>query len=318
MPISAAPEIENTDYYQTHFGIESPFSYKLRRLDQGDQRWYMYTDEALDIRYCMSATTFSSMSLGIGIELAKYMQEMGKAAADLHKYYAAEYGTFFHIEASKALRAQEYDFGANGFVAEMRVTEWMEKKKIPMHEKWYFLRRFYKDMASLLMFMEERNVKLIGVEFPLVSYKYDLACCVDLIAEMDWQGTRKNIILDFKTGAHFFKEHVLQLELYRMMWNEHFGDIIPVDLIFNWRPNAFRLGNKPSYTLKNQTDQGVDTEGRIMTAIMEGAFDKQPRAQFILEGKYEVGGKKSVEQNIKILDFEILYKNELENATKKA
>lgn len=308
-PITMIPQIADSDFVKKHFGIASPFEYKLRRLDQGNERWYLYTDEETgDLRHCMSATTFAEKSMGMGYGLLNYLMEMGKEASDLHKFWAAEYGTFFHIEAGDALSNGYYNFGPDGVLAELKLMEYFERLEgFPLKKlKWYFIRKFHKDMASLFQFIKDRNVKVIAVEFPVMSYKWQIAGTIDLICELDFNGKRIICIVDFKTGKGIYEIHPLQLLLYQEMWNEHFSDICEVTHLFNWKPSDFKVEKSPTYQLKNQTNSVLDWEGRLMIGINEGWFDKSPRANYLMHGQIKVGD--SIDDNVKVLNHLEMYK----------
>jgi hypothetical protein len=218
-PIFADPMLLNSTY-AGHLGIEgiiSPFKYEIRRLSQFDERWYSYwNDTEKQLYYAMSVTTFTHKSMGMSPYLLNYLMDMGKEASDIHKKWAAEYGTFFHIEAGNFFASGEYDFGPNGWLAEDRLSAYMlqsigesDYKKL----KGYFLRRFYKDMAAVIQFASDKKVQPIGVEFPIISYKWPLASVIDLVCRLEFGGKMVNAIVDFKTGANFFEEHQLQLAL---------------------------------------------------------------------------------------------------------
>lgn len=320
-PLFVADELLATEYAQKHFGIESPFKYKIRRLTMFNERWYVTMDDALnEMRFLMSVTTFCAKSMGgISPYLLNYLMEMGKEAADLHKKWAAEYGTFFHIEVARLFKLGYYDFGADGFLAKERLLEYMnshigtsDTKKLIA----FWTKKFFKDMAAMLKFCKDRNVRPIGVEFPILSYKWDLASVIDLICEMDFDGKRIHAIVDFKTSTDFHEEHQLQLNCYKELWNEHFGEILPIEHIFNWKPNDFHVNSpsqkqtKPSYTLTNQTNNDFDIEGRLMIGVNEGWFLRTPTPHYYFDGIVRLG--EDVSEKAIILDFSEKFKKEVE------
>ena len=100
-----------------------------------------------------------------------YLLENAKEATDLHKFWTAEYGTFFHIEAGEMLTNGFYSFGADGIVAKRKLALYMMDKGIPNKLYWFWIRKFQKDMACLMQFVKDKNMlifnglkKIIGVQ----------------------------------------------------------------------------------------------------------------------------------------------------------
>jgi hypothetical protein len=316
VPHAIFEPIASTKFSFDHLQIQSPFS--IRRLSKGDDRWYSHEIQGSDERrYCMSVTTFVGKSMGLDRNLMSYFMRMGKEAADMHLHIAAEYGSYFHIEAGEFLKSGEYDFGYNGFLSENKTIEYMAAKlKIPSEKmQWYWIERIQKDMASFITFCEEREVRPVAIECPIISYDYPLGSVIDLVCQCKFDGEVVNAIVDYKTGENFYKEHEFQLQLYKKMWNEHFGDIFPITHIFNWKPNDWDITKKPTFTFKNQTDcEKVDIESRLKTAIAEGMF-KAPKPKFLMEGKY-VSGKGEIASHIKLKDYLTIMKDIAANENK--
>lgn len=313
VPHAVFAPIAGTDYAKAHTEITSPFA--IRRLSKGNERWYSHQMIGSDERrYCMSVTTFVNKSMGIDRNLMSYFMEMGKEAADMHLFFAAEYGTYFHIEAGEFFKTGEYDFGVNGLLSELKTLNHMAGiPGLPVSKlQWYWIERIQKDMASLITFAEERKVVPVAIEFPIISYDFPLGSVIDLVCQLEFNGKIVNAIVDYKTGENFHREHEFQLQLYRHMWNEHFGDIFPVTHIFNWKPCDWDIDKKPTYTLKNQTKaQNVDIYSRLQAAKNEGLFDNGPKPKIVMNGKYQ-SGKGNVSELIQIKDYITLLK-EIQN-----
>lgn len=297
---------------EKYVGVESPFKGALRRLDLGHKRYYVYTDPENKVRFCMSATTFMKVTLGLDENLANYFKEMAKEAVDAHLFFSAEYGTFFHIQASNFLKAGQYNFGPNGFIADLQIEDYFSAiPDYPLSKLGGYIKsRFRKDMAGWIQFCYEKNVRPIAIEFPIVSYEYPVAGSIDLVCEMDFNRKRVIAIVDIKTGIINSRSHAGQLQLYKRCWNEHFKDLgLEVTHVFNFSPKNFR-GAKPTYELKNQTNTPIDIESRLKLAANEGDFGAKPKPKFNLSGVVKLG--EDLSQVIQMEDHEDLYSTEIE------
>ena len=297
---------------EKYLGVESPFKGALRRLDLGHKRYYVYTDPENRTRFCMSATTFMKVTLGLDENLANYFKEMSKQAVDAHLFYSAEYGTFLHIQAANFLKAGQYNFGPNGFIADLMIEDYFSAiPDYPLRKLGGYIKsRFRKDMAGWIQFCYDRNVRPIAIEFPIVSYEYPVAGSIDLVCEMDFNRKRVIAIVDIKSGIINTKSHAGQLHLYKRCWNEHFKELgLEVTHVFNFSPKDFR-GEKPTYELKNQTKSRINIERRLALALDEGHFDSKPKPKFNLSGVIKLGQDPS--EVIEMYDHEDLYDTEIE------
>jgi len=61
----------------------------------------------------------------------------------------------------------------------------------------------------------------------------------------------KVIMVDFKSGKHFYTGHAAQLHIYNRIWKMRFPQIV-IEELFNWSPSDWR--SEPSYHFKQQTN----------------------------------------------------------------
>lgn len=305
-------EIMDSNFFNKHFAVDSPFP--LRRFDRGNQRYYGWFDEEIkgengqmgDYRYFMSVTSFAGRyrtSLAGGYDgLLDWYADLGKAAGDTISFWASEFGTLCHIEANRAITEGGYDFGFNGLNCEAVVMDYLEARpRIPFNEVIHvWIEKFKKFMAAFCQFIEDKEVSPIATEFPIVSDRCGLGGCMDLVCELTFNKKRVIAIVDYKTGTNFYPEHNLQLQVYKMLWNEWFADHHEVTHCFNFAPNDFK-GAEPKYKWKNQTETKLDVQGRILIAQNEG-WVKNPKGIFQTSGKIEFGVNK-IADCIKVTDY---------------
>ena len=71
-------------------------------------------------------------------------------------------------------------------------------------------------------------------------------------------------IIDLKSGKKgFYDSHVIQLNMYRKLWNENFPSI-PIHHIYNWAPKDWR--EDVGYSFVSHTDKWI---GKLMDPIIE-------------------------------------------------
>lgn len=220
-------------------------SQRLFRLDSEDDRYY-YNESK---RGYLSVTSAIKKSLPISPGLLKYYADNGWDAVQETLNSTSEKGTMMHmvflqiINEGRGNFEQIWNFAfdyAKGAGYEKNAAEWADFA--------------CKATASLLTFFKEKEVDIIAAEFPVASNKYNVAGMIDLICEMTFNKKRVNAIVDYKSGMKaFYPSHEAQLQVYKMIFNEVYGDIVPVEMIFNWSPKDFIDYTNPTYNLKNQT-----------------------------------------------------------------
>lgn len=190
-------------------------------------------------------------------EMAVELGSLG--AADEYVESTANYGTALHICTA--------DYCRNNGVNWAEFERWAIDYLIAANFKNGTLNSAFneltKDFAALLQFFHDYNVTVIAVELP-AFLREGVATLLDLVVEMDAKQytdktpmekrQRIKSIINIKSGKKgFFKEHLLQLEGERRMFNQTFGKLVGYEIehVFNLAPNNWLT--VPTYTLTNQT-----------------------------------------------------------------
>lgn len=250
------------DYVEELSGIVP--SEHLWRYDKEDDRFYFLKRDTGVIPF-LSVTSFTGRSLPTSKHLIKWQSDNGFDVAQYKMNLAAEYGTLAHVWLLGILLTKQCNFAEIPYFILSNVSEIYK----PSVGNW--IRRLEKDSLGFLQFISDRKVEVIGVEFPVWSNIFGLAGCIDLIVQLDFNGSRVNSIVDLKSGRKgLYEGHELQLECYKRIWNEQWADVFNVTHIFNWKPNDW--SKKPTYTLKNQTSNRFvnSCEARMSIARLEG------------------------------------------------
>ncbi len=151
--------------------------------------------------------------------LDKWRQRVGQAEADKITTQAKNRGTAIHTLAERyLLNIEDYDAGA------MPVNKF--------------------DFQAIRKILDENVDNLIGIEYPLYSYRLKTAGRTDLIAE--WQG--RPAIIDFKTSRkikkpEWIENYFLQATCYSLMVQERINiscpDIVIIIAVDHEEPQIF-------------------------------------------------------------------------------
>jgi hypothetical protein len=240
------------------------------RLGGTNQRVYYTIDQSGEPSFYSSVTDFIKKSMPTSPHLIKWIADMGIEESKAYAQDRADYGTFMHIECGTLLITRKLDLDS----MRDRLLAYIEEKKLPQDFVNY-VDELKKDLLAFAQWVIDYKVKPLAVEIVLASDELGVAGAIDLPCELTIErkgffgeeyksGPQKGMpkeskqefriraIVDFKSGRKgFYEEHELQLETYRMMWNEEFPDL-PIDDIFNWSPKDWR-GPVPTYNFKDQT-----------------------------------------------------------------
>jgi hypothetical protein len=144
-----------------------------------------------------------------------------------------------------------------------------------------------KDLLAFAAFCNEKEVRPIAIEVPLVSETLDYAGTLDLVCELTFNRKRVRAIVDLKSGKNgFYEDYEIQLEAYRQLWNDQFPTM-PIDMVFNWAPKDWR--DKPTFDLKNQTDAESAAKWPLLVQIYKQTHEIKPRAHKSIGGKLKLG-----------------------------
>lgn len=238
--------------------------YTLYRATGGDARWYYRAD--VD-KYYPSVTTVIHATTPTPYGVIEFFKN--HPDPDGYRDERAAYGTWMHMQLAKLLIDGVYDFdGLNDSLEVAAADAGLMLSGLGWQQDGA------KDILAFAAFLKDHDVKPLAVEVGL-SCEKGFAGAVDLVCEMtvseegDWgevyksgprkgetkltkEDVRRIAIVDFKSGKKgFYESHEIQLQMYRMMWEENFPDV-QVDYLFNWAPTDWRTS--PSYSLKDQTE----------------------------------------------------------------
>ncbi len=243
-------------------GIASP--YKLFRYDGGADRYYfVQMSEGGELAPVISVTSLSQKVLNNAAILMKWQDNVGGGEmANYIKNMRAEYGTLVHIIFAEILKTGQFDFD------EYRMRAW--KTAIDLGYKfeadtWSI--DIIDDVVAFMTFLIEKEVEVIGIEFPIADVGLGIGCTLDLICRLKFGTKKVNAIVDFKSGRKgFFEGHEYQLGIQRLIWNLNFKSIFDVTHVFNFAPTASL--NKEKYKLKNQTDSVLVQNAEIEALLV--------------------------------------------------
>ena len=297
--IDTSKEFKNLNYEEVEAFFVSPqftnivSPFQIKRIQSGGDRYYCTYKES-EPKFYLSVTSFTSKCLP-NPYLSKWRGDLGNELADFKADLAAHYGTFMHIEIGDFIKNNTYNFDD----ADERVIDYLLCHNLSMKLISEWVDKIHNDMLSFAAFCSKNEVQSIACEFPIVSDTAKVGGCIDYVVNMKFGAKRVNAIVDFKSGRKgFYESHELQLKIYREIWNETFGDILPVTHIFNWAPTDWKCG-VPKFKLKNQDNGNLICEHYLNLGLAHG-FTKQPRA--IKRGKGTIQfGQKELKQNVSVV-----------------
>ena len=237
-------------------------NYRLYQLNSRGKRYY-YTFEGDEPVFYPSVTTMLSAVMPENKILTEWKLSLGKEKAEAYTMERANYGSFVHGQLARMMIAGKYNLD----LVREELGKYCERNGLPdsfvdLHEE-----EAKADLVAFAKWMYDYDVKPLAVEISLRSElgyagTIDLPCNMRLYSREDKKhsddNTRINAICDYKTGKKgFHDDNAIQLELYRMMWNENFD--MNIDRIFNVAPKDWRGTVKkiPSYNFVEQTDNPV-------------------------------------------------------------
>lgn len=207
----------------------------------GKQRWY-FTETPRSVKLFESTTTWIKRVLPMSYGLLQWFKKNDEAMIEEVLNDTSEYGTFFHIEASKLIINKEYDLGAIPIVVGAYATS---------ADRTWWTEKLTNDIISLAQFLKDKNVEPLACELTLTSEKggFRRAGTLDLPCKLTFNKKTVIAIVDFKTGG-IWDEYKFQLEDYKRLFNENYPGI-EATMTFNWSPNDWK--DKPTYKFVNQT-----------------------------------------------------------------
>ena len=240
---------------------EIPAPPPLFRYDASGQRYYAEVTSAGNVIWYPSVTTVIRATSPMAPGLLQWYMKNG-ADANKMRDDAAERGTEMHILIADYLTGRGVDLdGRSEFQA--------------------------KALASFDAFAKEYEVEPLAIEILLHSKDHVFAGTADLICRMTYKGQRVTALIDFKSGDSFYRDHAVQLEMYRLAWHEHDGNTHPIDCVCNWSPKDWRT--KPTYNLKEQSGVSSVREVELRSQLFRIANDCKPKARLRVGGQLPHG-----------------------------
>lgn len=308
-------------------------NYKLWQLNTRGKRYYYTLDENGDPIFYPSVTTILRNVMPENKFLTEWKLGKGKDEAEAYTMERAAYGTFVHGQLAQLMIARKYNLD------EVRdaLSKYVEREKLPLgfveaHEE-----EAKADIKAFAKWMKDYDVKPYAVEVSLYSPSYGYAGMIDLVCNMrstsiederkalekagddekkiakvrEKFSTRIDAIVDFKSGKNgFYEEYKIQLELYRMMWNETFPDA-QIHNIFNLAPKDWTktVNKKPSYSFEEQTDS---PELKKIPALLElfSFMENEERKVCVISGMIDLDSDE--DDNVRVYTLSELVKERAE------
>lgn len=255
-------------------------TYRLWQLNSKGERFYYTLDAEGNPIFFPSVTTILHAVMPENKFLTEWKLSLGKDEALAYTMERANYGTFVHSQLASLMILRRYNLDS----LRESMGKFVERENLPegfidAHED-----EARADIIAFAKWMKDYDVRPYAVEVSLYSSRgyagmIDLVCNMREFSLEDEQKAREkadgdekklakieekfssriDAIVDFKSGKKaFYDEYVLQLALYKEMWNENFPDKT-ITRIFNVSPKDWTKTAKkaPSYNFEEQTDKPI-------------------------------------------------------------
>lgn len=262
----------------------------LRRITYNGNRFYFEVLGTGDVNLFSSATTLIKdgyVDTSGALDAWRLKQRILGKDPDVISTERADFGTIMHFLFGCLLMKINIPFSVTGLKMFMKAH--YDDLKIDNDRIDFILDKYavelLEDIRSFLKWVKDFNVKPLAIEIMLRSEKWMVASAVDLICEIDKEvkevgyfgevykkktgdkmagdpklserkvSKRVVIIVDFKSNrdGNFYPSYALQLELYKRMVYENFGDLLKIEGIYNFAPKSWGDGKRP-YHFRERTD----------------------------------------------------------------
>ena len=268
-------------------------NYRLWQLNSKGERFYYTYDSEGNPVFFPSVTTILHAVMPENKFLTEWKLSMGKDEAMAYTMERANYGTFVHGQLASLMIARKYNLDS----IRDEMGKFVEREKlhegfIDAHED-----EARADIIAFAKWMKDYDVRPYAVEVSLFSEAYGYAGMIDLVCNMrefsledelkakekadgdekklakvkEKFSSRIDAIVDFKSGKKgFYDEYILQLSMYKDMWNENFPDH-QIGRIFNIAPKDWRgtANKRPSYTFEEQTDKSIVSQIPVLLELFK-------------------------------------------------
>ena len=290
------------------------------RLTLDGERYYYRAVEGGDVRIYASGTNLIKDGYADDKTMLEewkgQLKMLGKDPVAVAEY-EADKGTIMHYLYGLYLMGREFVLSRSfirRLVKEAKITISGENRKRFL-ESDDDVDNMIQRMVRFAKFCSDYKVEPILIEKILSCEKYCVASPIDLVCRMteetweegyfgatyqrDTKDHKKGepklerrkkedtyfAIIDFKSGG-IWPKHALQLELYRRMVAEWYGELLPIRKIFNFSPKS---ESSKGYTLRDQT---ASKEIRKADAVFEqGAINhsNKDKVYKTYEGRLSIG-----------------------------
>lgn len=208
------------------WNLQQPRPDALFRYDDAGERFYGRVVNG-NVWWYPSVTKIIKATSPTPPGLMQWYAKHGFEEANKLRDDAAERGTEMHVLFERYMSGQYVDMSS--------LSEF-HAKALMSFDQWY----------------RDYEVEPLAVEVLLHSDTYGYAGTADLVCRIKGG---KVVLVDFKSGSSIYDDYAVQLEMYRIAWNEHadMHDIPQVTEVYNWLPKDWRKG--PTYTFKDQTGE---------------------------------------------------------------
>lgn len=243
-------------YYNAN-ALRQP-NYRLCQINAGGMRYYYNLNES-GCEFYPSVTTIIRKCAPENFILTEWKLTLGKEAAEAYTLERANYGSMVHGFLEELIVTRSFPLDE----MRERIKHYAEIHSLPpsfvdVHEQ-----EAKEDMLAFAKWMKDYDVRPLAVECAIYHPTLKYAGLIDIVADLrkypigDKHGDeRVRAIVDAKTTRKdFHAEHIWQLEMYRLAWNELFPDL-EINEIANIRPKAWSSTAKKaiSYGFEWQTD----------------------------------------------------------------
>jgi hypothetical protein len=208
------------------WNLQQPSPDALFRYDDAGERFYGRVVNG-SVWWYPSVTKIIKATSPTPPGLMQWYAKHGFEEANKLRDDAAERGTEMHVLFERYM---------SGHLVDMTSLSEFHAKALMSFDQWY----------------RDYEVEPLAVEVLLHSDTYGFAGTADLVCRIKGG---KVVLVDFKSGSSVYDDYAVQLEMYRLAWNEHaeMHGIPQVTETFNWLPKDWR--KEPSCTWKRQTGE---------------------------------------------------------------
>lgn len=233
--------------------------FDLRRIHVGGDRFYYRIEDGAVIWYKgVTSLTGNYKEKNVANILSDWALNNFNSPKERDEFmdHAADYGTFVHTMTEDVLIRS--CIGGTPFDLDTDVEDWYEKAT-SRHKHPGWINKAKEDLLFFINYFNSVQFKPLAIEIQLYSDTLGLAGTADNIG---WitnpkTGAKNLAIIDLKTGRSSAKkyDYLLQLYIYKLMWEEHFPQFGEVTKLINIQPKEVRASRsgKPKFEA-NVTD----------------------------------------------------------------